>query len=126
MHQSLPKEKRDRDTYNTKRHSRHADLQVTRRGGGSGLRGRLAEPAVDGEDDGRPADHLVAGEDLAGKVRVSLVEHEAGGECWVSCEGETYGGHGEGGRDGALEVVVLLILGTFGVGDDCGLLAICF
>ena len=28
------------------------------------MRGRLAEPALDGEDDGRPADHLVAGEDL--------------------------------------------------------------
>jgi hypothetical protein len=61
-----------RDTYNTKRHGRHADLQVTRRGGGGGLRRRLAEPALDGEDDGRPADHLVAGEDLAGKVRVSM------------------------------------------------------
>ena len=28
------------------------------------MRGRLAQPALDGEDDGRPADHFVAGEDL--------------------------------------------------------------
>jgi hypothetical protein len=28
------------------------------------LGGRLAQPALDGEDDGRPADHFVAGEDL--------------------------------------------------------------
>jgi hypothetical protein len=51
-------------TYNTKRHSRHANLQVTGRRGRSGLRGSLAQPALDGEDHGCPADHLVAGEDL--------------------------------------------------------------
>ena len=39
-------------------------MQVAGSGGGGGLRGRLAQPALDGEDDGRPADHLVAGEDL--------------------------------------------------------------
>ena len=68
------------DTYNTERHSRHADLQVTGRGGVGGLRGRLAEPALDGEDDGCPADHLVAGEDLWEKeeVRVSWIDWEAG------------------------------------------------
>ena len=53
-----------RNTYNTKRHGSHADLQVTRSSGGGGLRGCLAEPALDGEYDGRPADHLVAGENL--------------------------------------------------------------
>jgi hypothetical protein len=51
-------------THNTKRHRRHTDLQVTRRGSRSGLRGRLGQPALDGEDDGGPADHLVAGENL--------------------------------------------------------------
>jgi hypothetical protein len=39
-------------------------LQVAGSGGGGGLRGRLAQPALDGEDDGCPADHFVAGEDL--------------------------------------------------------------
>jgi hypothetical protein len=32
---------------------------------------------------------------------------------------ETYSCHGKGGRDGALEVVGFLVLGTLGVGYDC-------
>ena len=61
------------NTHNTKRHRRHADLQVTGRGGRGGLRGSLGQPALDGEDDGRPADHLVACEDLV--CRVLAVRH---------------------------------------------------
>jgi hypothetical protein len=67
---------------------------------------------LDGEDDGCPADHLVAGEDLEEKSRVSryglgLINGlQRSGERFgalrcqssrFSLRGDTYGGHGESG-----------------------------
>lgn len=118
-------------TYNAERHGRHADLHVGRRGGGGGGSGRLAQPALDGEDDGRPADHFVAGEDLKGRAAmISKWERRAGWMEGVSLKedgwvgvffflgADTYGGHGESGGDGALEVLRFFVVGTFGVGND--------
>lgn len=59
---------KQRHVGHAQRHGGHSDLQVGWGGGGGGLRGRLAQPALDGEDDGCPADHFVAGEDLVFEV----------------------------------------------------------
>jgi hypothetical protein len=59
---------KQRHVGHAQRHGGHSDLQVGWGGGGGGLRGRLAQPALDGEDDGCPADHFVAGEDLGSEV----------------------------------------------------------
>jgi hypothetical protein len=37
----------------------------------------------------------------------------------LASDWNTYSCHGKGGRDGALEVVGFLVLGTLGVGHDC-------
>ena len=65
---------RKRATYNSHSKHSHTNGKIRRGAGCRTLGGCFGEPALRGEEDGGPADHFVAGEDLGNEVKTELVE----------------------------------------------------